>query len=47
MASILRTGKLLRYFAGFTRNVVVNSVRDCESNNLLQSAPCMCGQFQK
>ncbi|KAL7740091.1 hypothetical protein ACLKA6_000881 [Drosophila palustris] len=46
MASILRTGKLLRYFAGFTRNVVVNSVRDCESNNLLQSAPCMCGQFQ-
>ncbi|KAH8419302.1 hypothetical protein KR222_004215, partial [Zaprionus bogoriensis] len=46
MASILRTGKLLRYFAGLTRNVVVNSVRDCESTNLLQSAPCMCGQFQ-
>ncbi|ALC40190.1 bsf [Drosophila busckii] len=46
MASILRTGKLLRYFAGFTRNVVVNSVRDCESSSLLQSAPCMCGQFQ-
>lgn len=47
MASILRTGKLLRYFAGFTRNVVVNSVRESESNNLLNNAPCMCGHFQK
>ncbi|KAH8324400.1 hypothetical protein KR074_006666 [Drosophila pseudoananassae] len=46
MASILRTGKLLRYFAGFTRNVVVNSVRESESNNLLNNAPCMCGHFQ-
>ncbi|XP_017052922.2 LOW QUALITY PROTEIN: leucine-rich PPR motif-containing protein, mitochondrial [Drosophila ficusphila] len=46
MASILRTGKLLRYFAGFTRNVVVNSVRENESSNLLNNAPCMCGQFQ-
>ncbi|XP_030383904.1 leucine-rich PPR motif-containing protein, mitochondrial [Scaptodrosophila lebanonensis] len=45
MASILRTGKLLRCFAGFTRNVVVNSVRDCDGGNLLQNAPCMCGQF--
>ncbi|KAH8295864.1 hypothetical protein KR018_004809 [Drosophila ironensis] len=46
MASILRTGKLLRYFAGFTRNVVVSSVRENETSNLLQSAPCMCGHFQ-
>ncbi|XP_017067892.2 leucine-rich PPR motif-containing protein, mitochondrial [Drosophila eugracilis] len=46
MASILRTGKLLRYFAGFTRNVVVSSVRENESSNLLNNAPCMCGQFQ-
>ncbi|EDW76611.1 uncharacterized protein Dwil_GK14571 [Drosophila willistoni] len=46
MASILRTGKLLRYFAGFTRNVVVNSVRENESSNLLTNAPCICGQFQ-
>lgn len=46
MASILRTGKLLRYFAGFTRNVLVNSVRENETSNLLNNAPCMCGQFQ-
>ncbi|EDV54784.1 leucine-rich PPR motif-containing protein, mitochondrial [Drosophila erecta] len=46
MASILRTGKLLRYFAGFTRNVLVNSVRENEASNLLNNAPCMCGQFQ-
>ncbi|XP_037819162.1 leucine-rich PPR motif-containing protein, mitochondrial [Lucilia sericata] len=46
MASILRTGKFLRYFAGFTRNVVVNSVRDTESGNLLQNTSCMCTQFQ-
>ncbi|XP_065358584.1 leucine-rich PPR motif-containing protein, mitochondrial [Calliphora vicina] len=46
MASILRTGKFLRYFAGFTRNVVVNSVRDTESGTLLQNTSCMCTQFQ-
>uniref|UniRef100_A0A6P4EQJ3 Leucine-rich PPR motif-containing protein, mitochondrial n=1 Tax=Drosophila rhopaloa TaxID=1041015 RepID=A0A6P4EQJ3_DRORH len=46
MASILRTGKLLRYFAGLTRNVVVSSVRENETSNLLNNAPCMCGQFQ-
>ncbi|XP_022232197.2 LOW QUALITY PROTEIN: leucine-rich PPR motif-containing protein, mitochondrial [Drosophila obscura] len=46
MASILRTGKLLRYFAGFTRNVLVSSVRENEASNLLTSAPCICGQFQ-
>ncbi|XP_017021796.1 leucine-rich PPR motif-containing protein, mitochondrial [Drosophila kikkawai] len=46
MASILRTGKLLRYFAGFTRNVVVNSVRENETSSLVNSAPCMCGGFQ-
>lgn len=47
MASILRTGKFLRYFAGITRNVVVNSVRDTESGTLLQNTTCMCTQFQK
>ncbi|TMW54433.1 hypothetical protein DOY81_000425 [Sarcophaga bullata] len=46
MASILRTGKFLRYFAGFTRNVVVNSVRDTESSSLLQNTSCMCTQYQ-
>ncbi|XP_001356649.3 leucine-rich PPR motif-containing protein, mitochondrial [Drosophila pseudoobscura] len=46
MASILRTGKLFRYFAGFTRNVLVNSVRENEASNLLTSAPCICSQFQ-
>ncbi|KAH8237964.1 hypothetical protein KR032_009124 [Drosophila birchii] len=46
MASILRTGKLLRYFAGFTRNVVVNSVRENETSSLVNNAPCMCGGFQ-
>lgn len=47
MASILRTGKLLRYFAGFTRNVVVNSVQNTESSTLLQNTTCMCTPFQK
>ncbi|BFF96291.1 leucine-rich PPR motif-containing protein mitochondrial [Drosophila madeirensis] len=46
MASILRTGKLFRYFAGFTRNVLVNTVRENEASNLLTSAPCICGHFQ-
>ncbi|XP_037957314.1 leucine-rich PPR motif-containing protein, mitochondrial [Teleopsis dalmanni] len=46
MASILRSGKLLRHFAGFTRNIVVNSIRDAESGTLLQNTPCMCSPFQ-
>ncbi|XP_075152362.1 bicoid stability factor [Haematobia irritans] len=47
MASILRTGKFLRYFAGFTRNVVVNTVREPESGgSLLLPSSCMCTQFQ-
>ncbi|XP_005185081.3 leucine-rich PPR motif-containing protein, mitochondrial [Musca domestica] len=46
MASILRTGKFLRYFAGFTRNVVVNTVREPDSSSLLQNTTCLCTQFQ-
>ncbi|CAD6999056.1 leucine-rich PPR motif-containing protein, mitochondrial [Ceratitis capitata] len=47
MASILRTGKFIRYFAGFTRNFVVDSVRQNENgSNLLQSAPSVSIQFQ-
>ncbi|XP_054742086.1 leucine-rich PPR motif-containing protein, mitochondrial [Anastrepha obliqua] len=47
MASILRTGKFLRYFAGFTRNFVVDSVRQSENGiNLLQITPSVGIQFQ-
>lgn len=46
MASILRTGKLLRHFAGFTRNLVVNTTRETESSTLLQKIPCLCTQYQ-
>ncbi|XP_050321595.1 leucine-rich PPR motif-containing protein, mitochondrial [Bactrocera neohumeralis] len=47
MASILRTGKFLRYFAGFTRNFVVDSVRQSENgSSLLQSSPSVGIQFQ-
>ncbi|XP_017471472.1 PREDICTED: leucine-rich PPR motif-containing protein, mitochondrial isoform X2 [Rhagoletis zephyria] len=47
MASILRTGKFLRYFAGFTRNFVVDSVRQSENgNSLLQTSSSVCTQFQ-
>ncbi|XP_055375539.1 leucine-rich PPR motif-containing protein, mitochondrial [Condylostylus longicornis] len=44
MASILRTGKFVRYFAGFTRNIVFNSIRETE-NNLIQNTQCICGNF--
>ncbi|XP_067623165.1 leucine-rich PPR motif-containing protein, mitochondrial isoform X2 [Eurosta solidaginis] len=48
MASILRTGKFIRYFAGFTRNFVVDSVRHSENgNNLLQSTSSIGIQFQQ
>uniref|UniRef100_A0A1B0ABF4 PROP1-like PPR domain-containing protein n=1 Tax=Glossina pallidipes TaxID=7398 RepID=A0A1B0ABF4_GLOPL len=46
MASILRSGKLLRHFTGVTRNLIVNTVRDTESSTLLQKVPCML-QYQQ
>lgn len=41
MASILRSGKFVRYFAGFTRNIVFNTVREAEGN-LIQQSQCLC-----
>ncbi|XP_058445927.1 leucine-rich PPR motif-containing protein, mitochondrial [Malaya genurostris] len=41
MASILRSSKFVRYFAGFARNVVFNTVRETEGN-LVQQSQCLC-----
>ncbi|XP_062545497.1 leucine-rich PPR motif-containing protein, mitochondrial [Armigeres subalbatus] len=42
MASILRSSKFVRYFAGFARNVVFGTVRETEGS-LLQHSQCLCG----
>ncbi|XP_029714531.2 leucine-rich PPR motif-containing protein, mitochondrial [Aedes albopictus] len=42
MASILRSSKFVRYFAGFARNIVFNTVRETEGS-LLQHSQCLCG----
>lgn len=42
MASILRSSKFVRYFAGFARNIVFNTVRETEGS-LLQQSQCLCG----
>ncbi|XP_058057678.1 leucine-rich PPR motif-containing protein, mitochondrial [Anopheles bellator] len=44
MASILRSSKFVRYFAGFARNVVFNTARETESS-LVQQTQCLCGNF--
>ncbi|XP_058819809.1 leucine-rich PPR motif-containing protein, mitochondrial [Topomyia yanbarensis] len=41
MASILRSSKFVRYFAGFARNVVFNTVRETESS-FVQPPQCLC-----
>lgn len=41
MASILRSSKFVRYFAGFARNLVLNTTRELEGN-LVQQGPCLC-----
>lgn len=46
MASILRSGKLLRYFTGFTRSARINSARESEGS-LLQSSACICNQLHQ
>ncbi|XP_055917516.1 leucine-rich PPR motif-containing protein, mitochondrial [Eupeodes corollae] len=44
MASILRSGKLFRYFAGLTRSVVFQSVRETEGS-LVQNSQCVCSNL--
>ncbi|ETN57784.1 bicoid stability factor [Anopheles darlingi] len=44
MASLLRSSKFVRYFAGFARNVVFNTARETESS-LVQQTQCLCGNF--
>ncbi|XP_053691599.1 leucine-rich PPR motif-containing protein, mitochondrial [Sabethes cyaneus] len=41
MASILRSSKFVRYFAGFARNIVFNTVRETEGS-LVQQSQCLC-----
>lgn len=42
MASILRSSKFVRYIAGFTRNIVFNTVRETEGS-FVQHSQCLCG----
>ncbi|XP_055597632.1 leucine-rich PPR motif-containing protein, mitochondrial [Uranotaenia lowii] len=42
MASILRSSKFVRYFAGFARNIVFNTVRETEGS-FIQQSQCLCG----
>ncbi|XP_055858691.1 leucine-rich PPR motif-containing protein, mitochondrial [Episyrphus balteatus] len=44
MASILRSGKLFRYFAGLTRSVVFQSVRETEGS-FVQNSQCVCSNL--
>uniref|UniRef100_A0AAG5DD85 Pentacotripeptide-repeat region of PRORP domain-containing protein n=1 Tax=Anopheles atroparvus TaxID=41427 RepID=A0AAG5DD85_ANOAO len=44
MASILRSSKFVRYFAGFARNLVFNTARETESS-FVQQSQCLCGNF--
>ncbi|KFB39253.1 hypothetical protein ZHAS_00006602 [Anopheles sinensis] len=44
MASILRSSKFVRYFAGFARNLVFNTARETESS-FVQQTQCLCGNF--
>ncbi|XP_055641196.1 leucine-rich PPR motif-containing protein, mitochondrial [Toxorhynchites rutilus septentrionalis] len=42
MASILRSSKFVRYFAGFARNIVFSTARDTEGS-FVQQSQCLCG----
>ncbi|XP_053666609.1 leucine-rich PPR motif-containing protein, mitochondrial [Anopheles marshallii] len=44
MASILRSSKFVRYFAGFARNLVFSTARETESS-FVQQSQCLCGNF--
>uniref|UniRef100_W4VRN5 Putative bicoid mrna stability factor n=1 Tax=Corethrella appendiculata TaxID=1370023 RepID=W4VRN5_9DIPT len=44
MASILRSNKFVRYFAGFARNIIFNSSREYEGN-LVQQNQCFCNSL--
>lgn len=39
---MLRSGKFVRYFAGFTRSFIFNSTREAEEG-LVQNTQCLCG----
>ncbi|XP_055546807.1 leucine-rich PPR motif-containing protein, mitochondrial [Wyeomyia smithii] len=41
MASILRSSKFVRYFAGFARNIVFNTARETEGS-FVQQSQCLC-----
>uniref|UniRef100_A0A182QIP6 Uncharacterized protein n=1 Tax=Anopheles farauti TaxID=69004 RepID=A0A182QIP6_9DIPT len=44
MASILRSSKFVRYFAGFARNLVFSTARETESS-FVQQSQCLCGNL--
>lgn len=46
MASILRSSKFVRYFAGLARSVVFNSSRETEGN-FVQQSQCLCSSLSQ
>lgn len=44
MASILRSGKFVRYFAGLARNLVFNTHRETEGN-VIKHSQALCTTF--
>lgn len=46
MASILRSGKFIRHFAGFARSLVINNTSRETESNIFQRRQ-LCGTFSQ
>lgn len=46
MASILRSGKFVRYFSGIARNIVFNSTKETETS-FVQHSQTLCANLSQ